>query len=92
MENYINKGYQIVSSFKGCDGYIQKNIIELLKKDGLYLEYVKFQTDDLCKIAINQNWKAIKYVKNQTQELCSLAISINANAVNYIINPNILIN
>jgi hypothetical protein len=92
MENYIYKGYEIVSNFKPKENYLQKNIIELLEKDGLYLEYIRFQTDNLCKIAINQNWKAIKYVKNQTQELCSLAISINANAVNYIINPNILIN
>jgi hypothetical protein len=50
------------------------------------LEYIKEQTYELCKIAVQKDGTCINYVKNQTNELCKLAISQHYSALNYIKN------
>jgi hypothetical protein len=53
-----------------------KNVIEIMNKDGLSLEFVKKQTEDVCIAAIKNNWKALRFVKNQTNNICFLALDI----------------
>ena len=93
MDNLLINGCIITSSSKKYDEldvlYEHKNVRELLEKDGTYLEYVRVQTDTLCRIAIITNWKALQFVRNQTEELCLLALNINPNAIQYVRNLTI---
>jgi len=63
----------------------------ILLKDYRALEYIKKQTEEICKMALKKNWKALKYVKEsfQTEELCKLAIRQNYYAM-YFVHPNLL--
>jgi len=38
--------------------------INILQKDGRLLEFVKHQTEELCKIAVQQNYIAIQFVQH----------------------------
>jgi hypothetical protein len=35
------------------------------------------QTEEICKLAVQQNGMALQYVKEQTEELCKLAVQQN---------------
>ena len=45
-----------------------KRAKELLNKLYIPLEYVNEQTEELCKLAVQQNGIALDFVKNQTEE------------------------
>jgi hypothetical protein len=40
-------------------------------------DVVTVQTEELCKLAIQQNGRAFKHVKEQTEEICKLAVQQN---------------
>ena len=63
-----------------------RNIISVMQRDGLSLEFVKKQSEEICIAAVNSNWKALQYVKNQTNKICALAININPNALQFVRN------
>ena len=50
----------------------------------LALEYVPEQTPDLCKFAIEHDFRALKYVKKQTHDLCKFAIEHDFRALKYV--------
>jgi hypothetical protein len=47
-----------------------------VQKNGMWLQYVEreFQTEELCRLAVLQNGRALKYVIKQTDEICKLAV------------------
>ena len=57
-----------VSFYKNIDEFINMNYIIM------DLRFVEHQTDDICKLAVRQDGRALQYVKNQTYELCRLAV------------------
>ena len=46
-----------------------KASLEVVKKDGCALQFVKEQTPKVCLEAVKQKSSALQYVKNQTPEL-----------------------
>ena len=44
-----------------------------LKENGMLLEFIEEQNNEICEIAINQNPRAIKYVQHKTPELIDFA-------------------
>jgi len=40
----------------------------------LALKYVKNQTDEICKFAIEQHYYVLAHIKNQTDEICKLVV------------------
>lgn len=60
--------------------------IEKVSNDGLFLKYIKNQTDEICKKAIENNCFAIQYVQNKTEDLCKLAIKHCPMTLEYIDN------
>jgi len=52
----------------------QNNVLDVIKKNGRMIFFVKEQTDELCYIAVLNNGFNIKYVKKQTYELCKIAV------------------
>ena len=54
--------------------------LEMVKRDGWNLKYVKHQTPKICAAAVEQNGLALKYVKEQTPELCLTAVKEDWNA------------
>jgi hypothetical protein len=61
-------------------------VIAALKKDGLALQYVDKQTDEICTMAVKQNGLALQYVDKQTDEICIIAVKQNGLALNYVKN------
>ena len=41
---------------------MSKDLLELVKEDGLQLQYIRNQTDELCMAAVKQNGLALQYV------------------------------
>ena len=57
-----------------------------IKYNGLMIEHLENQTDEMCLAAINQNYQAIQYIKEQTEEMCLKAVSQNWRALEYVKN------
>jgi ankyrin repeat protein len=58
----------------------------LVRKNGLYLEYVKNKTPEIMLAAVLKNGNALKFVEHQTRELELAAISENAYAIVHVNN------
>ena len=52
------------------DNKTEEECLELVRKNGLNLIYIKNQTEDICLEAVRQNCNAIKCVQNQTEKIC----------------------
>jgi hypothetical protein len=59
-----------------------------LSPNEFWFEYnfIKKQTDEICKMAVQQYRYALQYVQNQTDEICKLAVQQNGYALYYIQN------
>jgi hypothetical protein len=55
--------------------------LEMVKKNGFNLQYIKNQTLELCKIAVEQDGLSLMYIQNQTLELCKIAVKENGLAI-----------
>jgi hypothetical protein len=62
--------------------------INIIPNNGLVLQYVKNQTAEICKLAVQQNGTALRYVKKQTAssllEICKLAVQQDGMALKYV--------
>ena len=58
--------------------------LEMVKKDGYALKFVKNQTEEICLAAVKQNCSALEYVKNQTEEMCLVAVNRYSLAFMYV--------
>lgn len=65
----------------------EETYLEIIRKNGLMIQYVKEQTEELCIEAIKQNWLAISHIKNLTEKICIEAIRQEPTAIEKI--PNI---
>ena len=63
-----------------------EQIVDLIKKDGRFLGCLKKeeQTEELCKLAVQQNDFALSFVKNQTEEICKLAVQQHGYALQFV--------
>lgn len=60
--------------------------VETVRQDGMKLEFIHDQTDEICKIAVTQCGYALKYVQNQTDEICKMAIQRGSSALCHVKN------
>jgi hypothetical protein len=81
---------QIEPLLKELTEKVEKSVIdqyslELVKKNGLFLEHVK-QTNDICLAAVEQNGKALQYVLDDivTDKIYLAAVKQNGNALEYV--------
>lgn len=67
---------------------IESNIshsdIEIVRRDGMKLQFMQNQTSELCLEAVKQNGLALQFVKEQTEEICLAAYSQNKEALQFI--------
>jgi hypothetical protein len=38
------------------------------------IQYIKNQTDEICKLAVQKDGKLLQYVKQQTEEICEISV------------------
>ena len=55
-----------------------------VQQNGLALQYVLKQTEELCKLAVQRNGLALKFVKEQTEEICKLAVQQYGMAIKFV--------
>lgn len=60
------------------------NLVEFVRKDGLFLARIQDQTPELCLEAVKENGLALKFVKYQTEEICLAAIKQYSGALEYV--------
>ena len=65
----------------------KKADLEMVKRNGMALRFVKEQTPEICLAAVQQDGLALKYVKEQTPEICSAAVKQNSKAHKYVRKP-----
>jgi hypothetical protein len=51
------------------------------------LQYVQYQTDDVCMRAVSINGNALQYVRKQTDIICCAATDNNIAAIIHVRNP-----
>jgi len=54
-----------------------KEVLKYIENDGTILSMITNQSDNLCKLAVNQSPYDIEYIKNQKKEICEIAINKN---------------
>ncbi len=57
-----------------------------VRKNPLYLEYVKEQTHEMCLQAVKQFGLALEYVKEQTVDICLEAVKQDGHALEWVKN------
>jgi hypothetical protein len=65
---------------------IQKNMV---KQNGLAIQYIKNPSLEVQKFAVKQDWWAIQYIHNPSIEIQEFAVKQNGYAIEYIKNPSI---
>jgi len=55
-----------------------------VKYNGLALQYVDEQDDEICTVAVGKNIYALEYVKNQDHDMCMNAVKKNSSIVEYV--------
>lgn len=70
--------------FKFIKNQTPELCLEMVKQNGLALEYVHHQTPELCFIAIRSNPDSLKYVKEQTPDLCLEAVKLDGLALEHV--------
>lgn len=55
-----------------------------IKRAPLSIMFVKNQTENLCMLAITQNYAALQYIKVQTETMCLIAVLLNSEALQYV--------
>jgi hypothetical protein len=58
--------------------------LDVVKQDGLALDYVKDQTPEICLEAVKQDGLALDYVKDQTPEICLEAVKQSGRALEFV--------
>lgn len=57
---------------------------DLVKQDGMNLQYVSNQTEAICLEAVKQTGIALAFVRKQTYEICLTAFNQDVKAADYI--------
>jgi hypothetical protein len=83
--------------FEICKECVTHDMLKhVLAANGHFLETIGHmdidQNDELCKIAVEQNGRALQYVKNQTPEMCEFAVRQNGRVLEFVKNktPDLL--
>ena len=63
----------------------EEQLIEIVTKDGMQLEFIQHQTEKICIAAVQENGFALQYVQQQTEKICVEAIkSYGCYALQYV--------
>lgn len=60
--------------FRGPFTFKEQDEKLMVSKYGNNIKYIDHQTEELCKLAIEQNPKSFIFIKNKTPEICMLAV------------------
>ena len=65
--------------------FSDNNFIRLaIRQNGCALQYIKEQTEEICKLAVQQHGSALQFVKKQTEEICKLAVQRDSRALQFV--------
>lgn len=76
----------IINHIRDFENVSDEFWIRILFKDTdiSVLQFIKDQTDDICKYAIQQNYSALRFVRDQTDDICRFAIQENSYALQFV--------
>mgnify|MGYP000317113444 CR=1 FL=1 len=69
--------------FDNCEDSV---ILQLIQYEPVVIRYVRNQTEELCRVAIEKNPYALSYIRNQTEEMCLLAMKKDSMMLEWIKN------
>jgi len=64
--------------------YSGEEALEAVRENGYALQYVQYQTPEICLEAVRENGLALQYVHNQTPEICLEAVKKDGHALQYV--------
>jgi len=67
-----------------CGTKYKTNKFKINKFISLDLKENEEQTEEICKLAVQQDGYTLEYVKEQTEEICKLAVQQNGLALQYV--------
>jgi hypothetical protein len=87
--SFLTNKIVCTGSYRYCAEFLSSLQPEMLKtaisQNGCLVKCVD-QTEEICKLAVQQNGYALEYVRNQTEEICKLAVKQNGYALQYVKN------
>ena len=87
-KHQISSWYNFKSNKIDFENYISNNIflsyLDLVRENGLTLQYISRQNKRICEEAVNENGLALQFVKRQTEKICKIAIMNNYNALRFV--------
>ena len=86
----VRKNSQYYIDYQHADKYQQTDEyqvhLSIVRNNWVSLNNFDHQTDEMCKIAVQQNGYALKFVNNQTDEMCQIAVQQNGYALQFVHN------
>jgi hypothetical protein len=79
-----NEFKTITNQHNPLHGKTYEEVCNTIKSAGYALRYVRNQTEEICKLAVQDDGEALQYVHNQTEEICKLAVQQNGDALKYV--------
>jgi len=61
----------------------REELIEIIKEHPHRIKYLKVQDDDICKVALEANYRVLCLIRRQTEELCLFAVKQSYLALAY---------
>ena len=60
--------------------------LEAVSHNGMLLQYITYQTEEICSKAVQETGRALQYVQNQTEKICLKAVQQNSNTLELVLN------
>jgi len=76
--------YKYYKRLERKNNLIGEEALKAVKKNGVFLVFVKEQTEEICLEAVKQNGWVLKYVHEQTEKICLEAVKENGWALEYV--------
>jgi hypothetical protein len=91
VTNWLNLGYSNICTVTIPEDAQTITLYRKYRSDKVILsesysieDHPMWRDQEVCKLAVRQEWRALQYVKEQTEEICKLAVRQHGYALGYV--------
>lgn len=76
------------SNYGSYDDYFYY-VRTMVRENHRALDYVKNQTEEICKFSVQHDWRSLNSVRNQTEDICKCALDKDVSALRFVKNQTV---
>ena len=88
IEYFKKIGFPLLYIFKNQTPDLCKEAVKQKHYTIHNIKHIKFQTDELCEMAVEKDGMSLEFVINQTDKICEKAVKQNGLALQFVKNKN----